>query len=646
MTLDHLLDELAGSTPSFEAALGQAPQFPPSDLLVEFLKRLDREEFPDPSERERRFASLLDKVSPAAPDLLRVAEEAAKINSSLLKNAVAQLLPPECRRLIFRPADGSALKNISLQLADRLALTISAAGRASAPRVQPALFSDVIVLSLEDDAATQKLLENADFVRLRYRTVEELNAALSTNASENVCAFLVESSFLESLDSPGQRQLIERLARFSTFVWLRLQERGLTEDNPTIRQLIKRTRCQTGEALVSFQESAGLRERELPDIRAAHDSLVKGAADSLFTPGELSPAELRLLAAAMGRYSEERNFDPRTELTRVTTRFLHGGNTGARVALVKVNDFRVPIIVKIDAKQSILDEAGRFMTFIHRNDAELRPEIHFHSDAALIIFGIIPDPNAETDRAAPTLDDRLREYWYSEMWNGTDPGGADRLLRAFIDASRRLAAMNKQKCTCKSFPCRANPFVKSVKTMEERGFNWGFGSEVLASRAQAEELLAAASEMAVCHGDAHTRNILIRGEQGFPIDYAFSGPGHPCSDLVKLELGVYLSAFTLLGPAHELEALQRELSIDRLPEKELAERHRKMLGSKTSRLCLSMCVAARDLAAEVLAAHQLDPSHYVALKILTAWQTLQIPTLQQALARGVISALAPSTISD
>jgi hypothetical protein len=460
--------------------------------------------------------------------------------------------------------------------------------------------------------------------------------------NQEICAFLVESSFLKSLDSNQQRSLIECLARFSTFVWMRFQDDGLACENPAVGQIISEVRCRTSQPEVtelSLRESAGLQERELPALAAARKRLSDGEARGLFIPGELTPLELKLLGAAMSQYSQRRRFDPRAELTQVKTKFLHGGQTGARVALVKVNDLRVPVIVKLDYKALILDEARRFLTFIHKDNPELNPEVHLHGPAALIVFGTIPDPHAEDEQPAPTLEQLLSEYWYKEMRDPINCEDGATLLKGFSDAARRIANLNKQKCFANGFSCKANPYLISVKDMEDKGFDWGFNPQAITRREEAESLLSTAAHAAICHGDAHTRNILIRTEQGFLIDYAYSGPGHPCSDLVRLELSVYLTRFSQFGSEDDLAVFQRDLSVHRLPLSDLVSRHGDLLRSKTNRLCLKMCVNARDLVAEVLEAHNLPWQHYLALKVLTAWQSLQVSNLQQALARGVISAL-------
>src|SRR5580698_9446977 len=104
MTLDQLLDRLSGPTTSFEAALGEVSKAPGVDLLSRLMVRLESEEFPDATERERRFATVFRRVSLRSADLAAVARAAEKLESAVLRNAVTQLLPPEYKRLAFRSA--------------------------------------------------------------------------------------------------------------------------------------------------------------------------------------------------------------------------------------------------------------------------------------------------------------------------------------------------------------------------------------------------------------------------------------------------------------------------------------------------------------------------------------------------------------
>ncbi|HET9285845.1 MAG TPA: phosphotransferase [Candidatus Angelobacter sp.] len=642
MTTDELIEAFLGTKEAFEAALTRVRSASTGELLVLFFQKLDSDSNLENSERERRFNSVFTRSSIALQDFPRLADVGAKASNPVLKNALIQLLPPEYRGLIYRSSKSGGIENGTPIIAiNQLPVSQETTPQPATLANSVEGFSDVIVLSIVDDPATKKLLEGAQFVPLRCTSVIGLQEMTTNN--NDICAFLVESSFLSSLDHAKQTELIETLAKYSTFAWLRFQEDALLQNNVEVGQLVARVRCRTSHPEftdVSFRDKAGLQERELPLLQEARRRLTAGESHGLFTPGELTGSELRLLGAAMSQYSKRRRFNPRAELTHVTTKFLQGGQTGARVALVKVNDLRVPVIIKLDQKSFILEEAKRFLTFIQKDNPDLNPEVHLHADAALIVFGIIPSTSGESEEPAPTLEHCLTDVWFQEIQDPTHSHGTDVLLEGFRDAARRLANLNKQRCSDFSFSCRANPFLDSVKKMEGSGFSLGFDANIIEKRRQAEELFAAAGQHAICHGDAHTKNILIRREQGFLIDYALSGPGHPCVDLVRLELSIYLSRFFQFDEDQKLVSLQRDLSVQQLPVAELVSRHKEVIRSKTNELCLRLCVVARDLAAEVLKAHKLSWDHYLATKLLFSWQALLVPNLQHALTRQIILALS------
>jgi hypothetical protein len=174
--------------------------------------------------------------------------------------------------------------------------------------------------------------------------------------------------------------------------------------------------------------------------------------------------------------------------------------------------------------------------------------------------------------------------------------------------------------------------------MEREGFSWGLSKHAVERRDAAEQLIGR-SCAAVCHGDAHARNVLIKADRGYLIDYAYSGPGHPCSDLVRLELTVFLNHFHPFGREADVIELQRLFSIDRLSFEDLCLKFPQLVSSATNRLCLKMCVKCRDRVAEVLSAHKLDWNHYIAVKLASAWQALQVPGLQQSAVRAIIHAI-------
>ena len=74
----------------------------------------------------------------------------------------------------------------------------------------------------------------------------------------------------------------------------------------------------------------------------------------------------------------------------------------------------------------------------------------------------------------------------------------------------------------------------------------GCGRSPLDLRLDAARLVAEAATIATVHGDMNLRNVLVRdGREPFLIDYAYSGPGHPCFDLVRFESALMFQMFRM-----------------------------------------------------------------------------------------------------
>jgi thiamine kinase-like enzyme len=138
----------------------------------------------------------------------------------------------------------------------------------------------------------------------------------------------------------------------------------------------------------------------------------------------------------------------------------------------------------------------------------------------------------------------------------------------------------------------------------------------------------------------HTKNILVQGDRGYLIDYQYSGPGHPATDLAKIEMSLFLSHFHQLASDSEIEALQRDLTLSEDPADALIRKHGPAINTRSNEAVIRMCVMARDACRRVLAQHGLRADHYRSVKLLRAWEALLIPKLQQGLARAAIRALS------
>jgi hypothetical protein len=131
-------------------------------------------------------------VAPSAGDLLVLAQAGRSLKNSVLRNALTQLLPAEFRSVVFR---GTQSPQARPELVSEEVESIKRkVGEDVSSTEEHAAFSDVIILSISDDPATKKLLESAGFVPLRCQSIGELDTMLANN--EEICAFLVDSSFL------------------------------------------------------------------------------------------------------------------------------------------------------------------------------------------------------------------------------------------------------------------------------------------------------------------------------------------------------------------------------------------------------------------------------------------------------------------
>jgi hypothetical protein len=629
---------IAGATDAFEGSLDSLSRDLGIARLVAALEVLDKSGLPS-VEKERRFQIIFARAKYSGDELGRLATAAASLSSLLLRNAVAGSLPAELRPVAYGTATTTATQTSAFaQPSSPSSVQVNGKEDKTDERAIPVDFSDVLILSANDEPGITSLLSGASFAPYRCATLDALPTMLSSGAG--ICAVLVEPSFLNMLDKPEQLDLMRLLAAFSTFSFVRCQSEGLKVSEPEVQDIVRAQRCRKHAPTVeelSIRDRI-LQERELPNISAARDRLTAGAQTGLFTPGELTAAEISLLASAMARYSQERHFTQRFELTSLKTQFFRDGASGARVALVRVNDLRMPVVVKLDAKERIIEEAQRFYTYILRDNNDLNPEIHFHGPAALIIFDVIPQDGVDAE-AAPGLREVLRDLWFAEMNTKKAYPVTDSLVAGFKHATQRLVALNSRPSFEAQFTCKANPQITLIKEMEDVGFHWGLGPALVEARDEAARVMETAATKAICHGDAHASNVLIRANQGFLIDYALSGPGHPCADLVKLELSLFLTFFHPFGSVEQLVAFQRDLTNGEDSVTTLEERYKPLMLSRSNVLCLRLCVIARDATAPVLEAHGLGHEHYVAVKRLTAWQSLLIPSLQQSLVRVVIQAL-------
>lgn len=611
---DVSLRALVNDRQTFDARIRALSAVELAGLFPEVLRALDDAPMAE-ADRDSRFKRIWHKASSEITDLVPVAETARALSSSILRNAVTDALPPNIRRLVFSRSRTPPDRPLG-PLHDSKPAEMSSAATVTATAAELSTNSDVLILTLSDAEPTRRLLESRGFAMHRVTSIEEFETMLKLNSS--ICAFIVERSFLEVLDTDKQKILIKSLATYSTFVFLWLSGAGLKVAQYNVGTLVARCRCSTRQPdylRLKISDGDAIQAADLDYIDRSRAKLDVSALKSFFLPSDVDDAELHLLAAALAEDATRRHFTGNFEIQSIRARFLHDGQSGARVALVRLNDNTFPAVVKLDKKAQIVAEAERFLTFILPHLPEHEPSVHFHHDAGLIVFDVIGASEMSDMNPAPTLGAQLSALWYDEMAGRHSATAHDSVLRAFSQATARLQVINSSTPAA-GFISKANPYVKGVKEMEARGFNWGFDDSVLAAREAAEALIESTRLSAICHGDAHTRNVLIRRDQGYLIDYAYSGPGHPATDLARLELSVFLTSLHPFGSPSMWEALQYDLTATNATADQLLLKHEALSASALNQTCIRMCVQARDACLNVLTRRGIDRTQYTAIKLL------------------------------
>lgn len=596
-------------------------------------------------EQAERFTAILDMLG-SDPESHPLLARGAAALPRRLKNAVALMIPAELRPLL----DHRAAAPVSVPQ------TTAPAPTAITPPAGPPIpiaegWSTVFLLSREDDQTcdrNKRLLQIHHFGSVRLDSREKLTQALGDSWDVSGC--VVDRSFLTALDREGQMAFFEELARFSTFLWIRIQEEGLLLDCQTLQAVIKRSRCQHGPVdhnQLAVQKGGELSEWELGYMINARETL-RTDSTARFIPEEIDDAERMVLLAAARQFASEFYADANPTISALPTRFLGGGRSGAKIALITVDRQRVPVVAKIDKKPHVLDEMDRFMTFIAPWDNELSPRVYLHGDVGVIIFGLVRGEAASRD-PAPHLEDRLNLYWTQEIFEfeRLQPSEEQNIIAGLRNAAAILCDLNSRRCPS---PCNhrsyANPDVGHLRKLEGRNIRWDFDDGAFQARDRAMERYRRLGDAAIVHGDIQLRNILVRGDRdAHLIDYAGSGPGHPAIDLVRFELMLFVKCFKQKQHEDGCSAFQVALTLQGATAESLLRDFPLLLASSLNRICMYGCIAARDGALRAVTAHRGDRGDYLAAKYLAAWQYLIIDGFQGGLARSVISALAPAALA-
>jgi Phosphotransferase enzyme family len=597
------------------------------------------------SEKRWRLAALCLDLDLSAAQVSSIVANVSGLSPGM-RLAFAGVLPATLRPSVYNAA-GSGLSHAE---PDRLPsppapASLDAAIKTVPPTDDYAL--DVVVLTTGNDAAIN-LLRSSGFSPLVINTRADLDQLLQ--GAPDICGFIVDGSFWAKFKAADdQRDLVRTIARFSTFAWLRIDTTNLCISESEIANQVCAATANHQNASIyrlSLQSGNDLKQTQVAWLEASRNSLIPDKSYNI-APGEVDTAELRLLQCALraALYPRLGTAAP-IRISPVRASFFTGGRTDAKVAKILFGSPLQPVVAKIDTKDLILQEADRFNHFIRPWDNNLDPKVYVHGSIGVIVFDLVAD-RVKPDTAAPMLEKRLEQLWSQDLWTSfaTEESGeakAKLLAVGLQNAVVKLGRLNRLPNTNSKFPNYSSPYLKGVKSLEVKGRSWGLDASLLSARDRAEVQLKQLEERAVVHGDIHVRNVLLRDDsEAFFIDYASSGPGHPCSDLVRLDLSMFFAGFRPLADDRTIAALQCDISVRGLEQEALKAKYSSLLSFPSNALCLETALRCRKEALEVLKQYGGTLADYLACKYLFAWMSLQIASLPTALCRAVIEGIGP-----
>ena len=548
--------------------------------------------------------------------------------------AIAQVYSQQ--NLYVKPYKEQASNNSSLKIESKYSVSVETQR------------DTVLLLSHPDrQGSNLNLLKNTQLNPIVVETYEKLTVLLTE--STEICGCAIDRSFLSLLDKKKQIELFESLAKYSSFIAIRVQATQLHISRECAIKIIKNVRrlnTLVPSDAISFQTEGSIREAELSFFENSA-GLLQSHESASFNFRDLTQSESQLLVAALRSRERAESNHLKIGSGPITVQFLPGGLSGAKLLTVDSGETET-LVAKITTKEYALDEMLRFRAFIQNWNSELKPECHFHGNVAVILFGLVRS-DSDPSTPAETLENRLNQVWNNHWVDRSSIANEIVFLKmAFKRVSDNLRELNmstpNQQVTHQSF---VNPPGTHLNALVREGAVWGLDGSAKKGLTIASNLVKKMGCVSVVHGDIHLQNILIRGEsQIHLIDFAASNLGHPALDLVRFELALYLRQVRHFEDEGRCVEFQRLFSIERARIECLRDSFPDFFSCDFNDACASGMTNARDSAIKVLRKYGGGILDYLAVKLLIAWQHLGIIGSNTGLARGIILAISDKLVND
>ncbi len=599
-----------------------------------------------PVEMARRLDLVLTAVELPYSEMLALAETGRKWSDEA-RNALNLILPPDLKRIPY----GKNIKTTTVPVTPPLTTLIVIP--AVETRAQPeegrisedARVNTVVLLGVTSDYEATKLrLRTKGFFPLPAVPPENYEELLTGHANE-VCGIIIAASFWSNFPDDQHLKILRNILCFSSFCYVKLDTNGLAITHAEISQEIKMCRGNASAAMSTIANDARIGMVELVNLATASKSL--SCTDSIhMASSELNLQQTQLLQAATAQIVRNRNIRD-VQLTRMETKKLTGGRSGAHIIHLKPDDIGAPLIAKIANLAEVTDEMNRFQMYIRPWDDTLNPAPFHHNGNALILFSVVEDIN-QRGEPAPTLESRMENILYDEINPSAQDTARSQMehdMRQFIEFTvKKISELN---CLTPSNNMESKAWlgIESVEEALRRGVELSFVDsdglpiDIFCLRTEAMQRASTMLNRASVHGDVQLRNILVRDRQPHFIDYALSGPGHPCFDLVRLESAMLFGCCRMTGDEQALSKLFLDILMGACYDKVKAK-HPALLSSVGMRLAVYTSIQCRQACVEIMEKLSGSIDDYLAVKYIVTCQNFFYPDQQAGIVRASLLSLA------
>lgn len=605
-------------------------------LFTEICDSLAASEILGPIERERRAGLILRKAPNDARFFRAIAGSASSWTPDV-KNAVVAFLPAEFKPLVFGKRPGQAPGRT----------TVVAREATPAPLVE--VLDDgaeyhpevLLVGTAQEQESNHRHLERDGFRPRRASSLDEFFKLLTTD----VVGVLVGRTWWALLPHAQHAAFVQELFQYSSFTWLKIDAYGC-HVAASLFALNRDLRYREPAAIeVAIGDSSVINEIDVESLRNA-SQLIDNPTGIRLCPADIDPNQAKLLIAGISHHVKARHYPPTIRFEEIDTSTLQGGRSQTLIVSAQPDDGGLPYIAKLGDIPLLREEMRRFQCFIAPWDNLLNPRFHYHGKQGLIIFGLVGAADSPL-QPAPTLEDTLRQALLMESGGVSLGVPSETDLRAFLQRTiSKTESLNARQCNDKTFKSLAWIDTQSLDATLVSGVTWSLpplrsGHRPLELRQAAVNILQKAAGLATIHGDMHLRNVLVRdGREPFLIDYAYSGPGHPCFDLVRLESALLFTIFRMTEDEATIRALLLALHDDGATLQSACTIFPALCSSIGNRLAIQVTIDSHQACQRLLSQYGLAKSEYYAMKLVIGCQSLAMPHLQAGIVRPAILAAA------